>query len=403
MQFNCRLGTPDGRVIEEVHTASDEFALRRELERRGFHLFEARPSGFRIALPSFRKRKRAVSQGDFMIFNQELASLLKAGLPLMQALDLMLERMKPGRFQEVMLDIRNRVRSGEEMSEAFNRYADMFPRLYPASLKAGERSGDLELVLRRFVRYLKLVGDARKRVTTALVYPTVLMLLSLVMVGILSLYVVPKFEDFFNTLEVDLPLPTKITLGFSSFMTQHFVWVTLGVIAAIFFFRRWVRTDSGSYALDHFKLRMPLVGPVLHRFSLSEFSRSLSTLLSGGIPLVSAFEIGTEAVGNTYVRRKLTPTIQQVREGKPFYQALEESGVFMPLAINLVKVGEETGALDEMLGNVSDFFDEQVETRLSRLLALLEPIMLVFLGLVVAMLLLSIYLPLFSSMGQSNF
>jgi type IV pilus assembly protein PilC len=402
MQFVCRLGTPDGRVIQEVHTASDEKALRRELERRGLHLFEARRSGLSFALPNFRRRRKAVSQGDFMIYNQELASLLKAGLPLLQALDMMLERMKPGRFQEVLSDIRNRVRSGEEMSDAFERYAEMFPRLYPASLKAGERSGELEAVLRRFVRYLKLVGDARKRVTSALVYPAVLVLMSIAMVGVLSLYVVPKFEDFFNTLEIELPLPTRITLGLSSFMTNNLLWVVLVVVAAAVFFQRWRKSDAGSYALDRFKLRVPLIGPILHRFALSEFSRSLATLLSGGIPLVPAFEIGTQAVGNSYVRRRLQPTIQKVREGKAFYQALEDSGVFTALAINLVKVGEETGALDEMLTNVSDFFDEQVETRLGRVLSLLEPLLMVFLGLVVAMLLLSIYLPLISSMGNSN-
>ncbi len=402
-QFVCRLGTADGRVIEEVHSAIDERALRRELERRGLHIFEAKPSGLHFSLPSFRRRQKAIPPTEFMIFNQELASLLKAGLPLLQALDLMLERMKPGRVQEVLTDIRDRVRAGEEMSDAFARYSDMFPRLYPASLKAGERSGDLENVLRRFVRYLKLVGEARKRVTSALVYPVVLVVLSLAMVGVLSLFVIPKFEDFFATLDVELPLPTRITLGMSSFLTENLLWVVVAVVTGGFFIRRWSRSDLGRLTLDRLKLRIPLVGSILHRFSLSEFSRSLGTLLAGGIPLVSAFEIATDAVGNNFVRRRLAPTIQQVREGQPFYQALEDSGVFYPLAINLVKVGEETGALDEMLTNVSDFFDEQVETQLGRVLSLLEPLLMVFLGLVVAMLLLSIYLPLFSSMGSSNF
>ncbi len=399
-QFVCRLGTADGRVVEEVHTASDERALRRELERRGLHLFEAKRKGLHIALPTLRRR---IPQTEFMIFNQELASLLKAGLPLLQALDLMLERMKPGPVQEVLTDIRDRVKSGEEMSDAFSRYADMFPRLYPASLKAGERSGDLENVLRRFVRYLKLVGKARKQITSALVYPVVLVVLSLTMVGVLSVFVIPKFQEFFTTLEVELPLPTRIILGISAFLTENLLLVTLGTLVTAFFFWRWSRSESGRLTLDRLKLRIPLIGSILHRFSLSEFSRSLGTLLAGGIPLVSAFEISTDAVGNQYVRRSLTPTIQQVREGQPFYQALEESGVFYPLAINLVKVGEETGALDEMLTNVSDFFDEQVETQLGRVLSLLEPLLMVFLGMIVAMILLSIYLPLFSAMGNSNF
>lgn len=402
-QFTCRLGTPDGRVIQEVHSASNERALRRDLERRGLHLFEAKASGLSFSMPSFRRRPKPVSQEAFMIFNQELASLLKAGLPLLQALDLMLERMKEGPIRDVLTDIRDRVRSGEEMSDAFSRYSEMFPRLYPASLKAGERSGDLENVLRRFVRYLKLVGQARKRITSALVYPIVLVVLSMSMVGVLALFVIPKFEEFFLTLDVELPLPTRMILGMSSFLVENIVWVVLSVVAVVFFFRRWSRTTLGRLTLDRLKLRIPLVGSILHRFSLSEFSRSLGTLLTGGIPLVSAFEIATEAIGNAFVRSRLVPRIQQVREGQPFYQALEDSGVFYPLAINLVKVGEETGALDEMLTNVSDFFDEQVETQLGRVLSLLEPLLMVFLGLIVAMILLSIYLPLFSSMGNSNF
>ncbi len=402
-QFTCRLGTPDGRVIQEVHRASDERALRRDLERRGLHLFEAKASGFSFSMPNFRRRPKPISQEAFMIFNQELASLLKAGLPLLQSLDLMLERMKEGPIRDVLTDIRDRVRSGEEMSDAFSRYSEMFPRLYPASLKAGERSGDLENVLRRFVRYLKLVGQARKRITSALVYPIVLVVLSMSMVGVLALFVIPKFEEFFLTLDVELPLPTRMILGMSSFLVENIVWVVLSVVAVVFFFRRWSRTTLGRLTLDRLKLRIPLVGSILHRFSLSEFSRSLGTLLTGGIPLVSAFEIATEAISNAFVRSRLVPRIQQVREGQPFYQALEDSGVFYPLAINLVKVGEETGALDEMLTNVSDFFDEQVETQLGRVLSLLEPLLMVFLGLIVAMILLSIYLPLFSSMGNSNF
>lgn len=407
MQFQCRVGTPDGRVLEEVFTASDESSLRQDLNKRGYHLFEVRRRGLGgrrgLSLPSASRRRRRIPVQDFMIFNQELAALLKAGLPLLQTLDLMLERMHNQHFRAVLTDVRDRVKSGEDLSEAFAAHGDLFPRLYPSSLKAGERSGELESVIRRFIRYMRLVLDARRRVVSALIYPAVLVVLSITMIAVMAIYVVPKFMGFFSELGADLPLVTRIVLAISSFASDNWVLLVLAVTGGTLALRSWGRTESGRFALDGFKVRLPLMGPVLHRFAQAEFCRSLATLLSGGIPLVPAFEIGVSAVGNAWVRSKLEPTIQMVREGKPFHAALETSEVFTDMAIDMVKVGEATGALDDMLSNVSDFLDEQIETRMQRLLTLVEPMMLVFMGIIIAILLISIYLPMFGMLGSSKF
>jgi type IV pilus assembly protein PilC len=404
MQFICRIGTPDGRVLEEVFTASDETALRTDLGKRGYHLFEVRRRGGgpSLALPTFGYRRRIPAQ-EFVIFNQELAALLKAGLPLLQTLDLMLERMKNPHFRSVLTDIRDRVKSGTDLSEAFTAHGDLFPRLYPSSLKAGERSGELEQVIRRFIRYMRLVLDARRRVISALIYPAVLVFLSVAMIAIMAIYVVPKFMSFFSELGDDLPLITQIVLAVSTFASSNWPLILIGLIVGVIALRTWGRTETGRLALDRFKLRLPFLGPVLHRFAMSEFSRSLSTLLSGGIPLVPAFEIAVSSVGNAYVRHRLEPTIQMVREGKPFHDALETSGIFTDMAVDMVKVGEATGSLDDMLSSVADFLDEQVETRMARLLSLVEPMMLVFMGIIIAILLVSIYLPMFSMLGSSKF
>jgi type IV pilus assembly protein PilC len=406
MQFICRVGTPDGRVLEEVFSASDETALRSDLGKRGYHLFEVKRRGAapHLGLPALLRggRRRRIPVGEFMVFNQELAALLKAGLPLLQALELMLERMKQGTFRSVLTEVRDKVKSGTDLSDAFAEYGDLFPRLYPSSLKAGEKSGELELIIRRFVRYMKLVLDARRRVFSALTYPAVLVCLSAVMIAIMTIYVVPRFMGFFNELDAELPLITQIVLGVSNFMSANWVFMLLVLVGGSFALRSWGRTEPGRLALDQMKLRAPFLGPVLHRFALSEFSRSLATLLSGGIPLVPSFEIGIASVGNSYVRSKIAPTIQMVREGKPFYAALETSGIFTDMSIDMVKVGEATGSLDEMLNSVSDFLDEQIETRMQRLLSLIEPIMLVFMGLIIAILLISIYLPMYSMLGSSK-
>lgn len=405
MQFVCRVGTPDGRVIEDVFNASDETALRSDLGKRGLHIFEVRRRGMptRISASAGRVRRRRVSPQEFVVFNQQLAALLKAGLPLLQALELVLERMPNAGFRAVLTDIRDRIKSGEDLSEAFASHGDLFPRLYPATLKAGERSGELEQVIRRFIRYMKLVLDARRRVISALIYPALLVCLSIAMIIVMAIFVVPKFMVFFTELNADLPLLTRIVLAVSRFANSNWPLLLLAVIGVVVFLRTWGRTETGALTLDRLRLRLPFLGPVLHRFALAEICRSLSTLLAGGIPLVPAFEIAVGSVGNSWVRGRIEPTIQMVREGKAFYEALEKSDVFTDMSIDMVKVGEATGSLDEMLANVADFLDEQIETRMQRLLSLVEPMMLVFMGIIIAILLVSIYLPLFSVLGQSKF
>ncbi|HWM91621.1 MAG TPA: type II secretion system F family protein [Thermoanaerobaculia bacterium] len=408
MQFVARVGTPDGRVLEEVHSASDETALRSDLGKRGFHIFEIRRRGVPVGMAGTasaagRMRRRRVPAQDFIVFNQEIAALLKAGLPLLQALELMLERMPQSHFRSVLTDIRDRVKNGEDLSEAFAAHGDTFPRLYPATLKAGERSGELESVIRRFIRYMRLVMDARRRVVSALVYPAVLVCVSIAMIVIMAIYVVPKFMGFFTELDAELPLVTRIVLAVSNFANTNWPVILLILVGGGLFLRSWGRTPTGRTAMDHFKMKLPFIGPVLHRFALAEFCRSLGTLLTGGIPLVPALEIAAASVGNTYVRGRIEPNIQMVREGKPFHEALDRSEVFTDMSIDMVKVGEATGSLDDMLANVADFLDEQIETRMQRLLSLVEPLMLVFMGILIAILLIAIYLPMFSMLGNSQF
>lgn len=406
MQFVARVGTPEGRVVEEVHAAADENSLRRELEKRGLHVFDLRRRGLGgslgkgLALP-FGRRRRVDAQ-HFLAFNQELAALIRAGLPLLHAMDLMVNRMAQGTFRSVLEEVRDRVRTGEDLSEAFAAHGDLFPRLYPSILKAGERSGELEQVLRRFIRYQKLVLEARKRVVSALVYPIVLVTLSIVMILIMLTFVVPQFEHFFAGAGVELPLITRTTLAVGTTIQSNWLLLLVALVAGVVFYRVWKNTPAGKLALDRLRLHLPFLGPVLHRFSLSEFCRSLSTLLSGGMPLVPALEIAVAAVGNASVRGAIEPQISRVRQGESFHEAIDASGVFPPMAVDMAKVGEATGALDEMLSNISDFFDEKVELQLQRILALVEPAMLMFMGVIVATILLSLYLPMFGALGRIN-
>lgn len=402
MEFVCHIGTPDGRVRREKRSAPDERTLRSELEREGLELLaleRQRGAALRARWPRFRQTR--VPLRDLLVFNQELAALLKSGLPLLQALHMLSSRQRHPLFRSILQQARERVKSGIELSDAFAEHGDAFPALYASSLKAGERTGELEQVVRRFIRYLRLVLDARKKVYSALVYPILLVGLSVTMIAVMALYVLPKFEVFYASMDLrELPALTRITMGVSRFLRDNLVLIVIGAFVASIFIRRWAATTAGRLALDRLRLRLPFLGLVLHRFALSEYCRSLSTLLSGGLPLVPALEISTRAVGNSWVRSQLEPSIRRVREGVSLHAALGEAGLVPQLALDMVEVGEATGSLDQMLANVSEFFDEEVETRMGRFLSLIEPIMLILVASIVALLLASVYLPMFSALGQ---
>lgn len=402
MQYVCRIGTPDGAIVEEIHRADDAGILRRDLQRRGLHVFEIRPRGLpklSLSLPRLH-RKRKIALREFMVFNQEMAALLGAGLPLLQSIEMVLSRLKDPTFRSVLEDVRDRVESGQELSTAFAAHGDLFPRLFSSTLKAGERSGDLERVIRRFVRYLQLVLEARKRVVSALVYPAVLVILSIAMIVVMTVFVVPQFAQFYDDLEAELPAITQVTLAIGVFVRTRWLPLSILLIGGFFVLRYWSRTQHGRVLMDRAKLRIPVLGPILHEFAVSEFSRALATLLQGGLPLVPSLEISVSAVGNAYVREQLTPVIEAVREGRPLHMALEKSEVIEDLAVDMVQVGETTGELGTMLTSIADFLDQEVEIRMGRLLSLVEPLMLVFMGIVVALLLVSVYLPMFSVLGQ---
>ncbi len=401
MQFVCRVGTAEGRVFEEVRQASNEAALRGELERGGYHIFDIRRRGLlgHFAMPSLGGRSKRVPTRPLLIFNQELSALLRAGLPLLQSLNLVIERQSHAGLREALREIRDQVESGLSLSDAVASFGDMFPPLYAPILMAGERTGNLEGVMDRFVRYQRLVQEAGRRVVSALVYPAVLVGLSMVLIGVMLVYVVPGFEDFFTEMGTDLPVITKAIMILSDLVVDYWMLWLVAVAAVTLLAVRMASGAHGTVWLDRLKVRLPLVGTLLHRLALSEFCRSLATLLDGGTPLVAALDVSTRAVSNSYIARQLAPVPRQVSEGMAFHQALETTGVVPDLAVNMVSVGEATGGLGTMLNTVSDFLDDEVETGLQRMLSLVEPIMLVFMGIIIATLLISVYLPLSSALG----
>lgn len=389
-----RVGTTEGQILERrvesltFETASDE------LRKQGLHIFSGRRSGFSPGSLIPRGGK-VISTERFLLFNQELAALIRAGLPILQSLDLMLERQRSPRFKQVLTEIRDKVQSGVALSDAFAAYGDAFPAIYSTSLRAGERSGEVEAVIRRFLRYQKLLVALRKKVISALVYPTVLVFLAGGMIFVMLTYVIPKFSEFYEGFDAELPFLTRTLIDFAFIVRNNTPIVLLLLLASVFMLRSWTKTTAGRWAIDAFNLRIPFVGGVLKRVAIMQFTQSLGTLLGGGTPMVPAIEIASQSVTNRMVGGRLDGIVQKVREGQPLWKSLEETTVMSDLAVEMVKVGESTGALVEMLQNASEFYDEEIEVSLSRAMSLIEPTILVILGVVIAVLLYAFYLPLF--------
>jgi type IV pilus assembly protein PilC len=398
-QFSVKAGWPDGSIGEEGVLAQDAGAARAEVERRGGHVFEIRRRG--LALGGKRSGRRGrIKMSEFLIFNQEMIALLKAGLPVVHSFEILLERQESPVLRRVLQDVRDRVNSGASISEAFAEQGDLFPRLYWTSLKAGEKSGEIESVLRRYLKYQKTVMALSRKVLSTLVYPAILILLSIVLITILMTVVIPKFQDFFGEFGGELPLLTVIVIRTASFLRDHIVWILGGLIGLGFFALRWLKTTAGAEWGDRLLLKIPVIGGIFRRSGITQFTRSLATLLGGGTPLVPALENAADAIGNRFLSRRVRDVVPRVREGGELWKSLEGTGLFTNLTIEMVKVGETSGALEEMLSSVSDFYDEEIETLLARVISFVEPAILVVMGGVIVTILLSVYLPIFRLMSQ---
>jgi type IV pilus assembly protein PilC len=394
MEFRCRLGTPSGEIIEGVYIAQSEAALRRELEEKGLHILSLRARGGLGGL-SLGRRPNKIARHEFLVFNQELATLLKAGMPLVQSLDILRVRLANPVFKAVLDDVYEKVRAGTSLSDAFSAHGELFPAVYTASLMAGERSGNLETVLRRFVAYSKVIDTVRSKTISALIYPIILILLAVVLVGIIVLKVVPTFSDFYGTFGAELPVSTKIIVAISDVARSQALVILAVVVGGAMAFYAWIGQPGQKARFDRVVLGLPGVGPSMHKFATSQLARTMGTLLGGGIPLVNALDIAAKSTGNRHLGRELEVVAQRVREGQGFAATLLERHTVPDVAIKMIEVGESTGALQEMLNSLADFYDEEIETEVGRFVTLIEPALLVIMGVVIAVIVLALYMPLF--------
>jgi type IV pilus assembly protein PilC len=403
-QFVCRMALPTGEIVERTMVADSESALRRELEEKDMLLLESkRANPLGSALSDAMSMRPGIAAREFLFFNQEFSALLRAGLPILASLDILIDRRKNQVFKKALVNIRERVRSGEALSDAFDAQGELFPKLYSASLASGERSGELPLVLKRYINYTRGIMAIRKKVVGALIYPAILVTASAIIVVIMLFYVIPTFASLFKDLGTTLPWTTQLLVDMATFLRSMWQFLLAGLVGALVAFTVWKRSPSGRIGFDRLRMRIPLIGPAIKDYAQNRFTRTLSTLLAGGIPLVTALELAARAVGNFVLEKELMAATMRVREGSALWESLERTGYISDMAIEMVKVGESTGALVEMLDNASEFSEEEIDFRLSKMVTLIEPLMLVFMALIVTGMILAIYMPLFQAVGSSKF
>ncbi|HEX8198013.1 MAG TPA: type II secretion system F family protein [Pyrinomonadaceae bacterium] len=402
-EFVCRLGTPSGEIVTRTVEANAANEARAHLEKEGYRVFaiSSGESEFGSSLPFIgSNRAKAVKPADFLLFNQQIAALLKAGIPVLQAVSMLRRRAASPRLRDVLGEVEEKIRGGTALSEAFEQQ-HIFPRIYTASILAGERSGALDDVLARYVNYLRRSVQIKRKVRGALAYPIFLLAASIFMVLFLSVYVVPKMATLFSGITAgrSLPLLTRVVVSISNAVAGNFWWVfplAIATIAGLYF---WSRTEGGRLFFDRFFLKIPLVGNLIVQMTTAQVSRSMATLLAGGITVPESWEIASESVTNRELRRRSRSVLSSVREGRTLTDSLEDASWLPPLALDMIGIGERSGSLREMLDEVSGFYDAEAEVRMEQLTTLLEPVILVVMGSFVIMILLAIYMPIIQTIS----
>jgi type IV pilus assembly protein PilC len=399
VEFHCRVATASGQISEATYVAENEARLRTELEEKGLFLLSVQGrSGLKVGGIQFRiPRRRKIPMTEFLVFNQELATLLRAGLPLVQSLDILRRRAPNPTFKAALDDIYDKVRSGSALSEAFEAQ-QLFSGVYTASLMAGEKSGSLEQVLRRYVTHIKVMLGVRSQVISALIYPCVLILLSVGVVSMIVFKVVPQFAEFYAQYGegAQLPASTRVVVAISTTLLESGPFILLALAALVVGSVMWFRQPVERQRFHAAILRVPFFGPLARKLATAQVSRTLATLLAGGIPLVNALDIAAKSVANKSIAAGLAIVAKDVREGGSLGVALAKQKIFPHVAVEMVEVGESTGALADMLNSVADFYDEENGTTLTRFSNLIQPVLLIVMGVVIAFLLMSLYMPLFN-------
>ena len=397
-EFLIKVADERGRLLEHVETGYSEAEVRDRFVQQGFLVYWVRPRGI-LSGDFSLKRRGKVKQSQFLIFNQQFLTLIKAGLPILQSLDLLIKRQRNKYLQTLLQNVRDRVKGGELLSDAFAAQG-AFPKIYSTTLMAGEKSGNMEEVLSRYIAFQRLALTFKKKLAVSMVYPALLVTVVFAMLIFLVTYVVPQFAKLYSDMNAQLPAITLIMLNIGTHAQRYAPIAAAAVIIAALLLWQWKRTDRGAEAVDRGILKMPILGEVWLKYQVANFSRMLSTLLAGGMPLVPSLETAGASMSSRRILNGIKEAAVHVREGRALAKSLEDQKMFPDLSVEMIEVGESTGALPAMLNSVAEFYEEDVQTALGAAMALIEPIILIIMAVFVGGILISLYLPIFT-LGSS--
>jgi type IV pilus assembly protein PilC len=389
-EFTIRLADERGRIQEQTHAAATAEELRARFTQSGYLVYSVKPrSGFAGG------SKRKVKLEPFLVYNQQFLTLIHAGLPILSSLELLAKRQKDPVFRAQLEDVAARVKTGESISDAFEAQGG-FPLVYTVTLLAGERSGNLEEVLQRYLNFQRVSLTFRKKLKSSLIYPAFLIVMVIGLFIFLITFVVPRFAQLYDQLGTKLPSLTLLLLSIGKDVQHYGIYMGLALALIIYLVVRWSRTDSGAIFVDRVRIGTPGLGQVWLKYQVGLFSRTLATLLTGGLPLVSSLETAARSIDSRQISKAVYTSVESVREGQGLSTSLEETGVFPELSVEMIEVGESTGALPAMLNSVAEFIEEDVQTQLSAIMSLIEPLILIVMGVVVVIILIALYMPIFS-------
>ena len=394
-EYLVKVANEQGHLQQQVERGFSEAEVRDRFVQQGYLVYWVKPRGVFSAGKINLSSQGKIKQSKFLVFNQQFLTLIKAGLPVLQSLDLLIKRQKDSGLRSLLDNVRDRVKSGELLSDAFEAQG-VFPKIYTTTLLAGERSGNMEEVLGRYIAFQRLALTFKKKLAVSLVYPTLLVSVVFCMMIFLITYVVPQFAKLFDTLDAKLPAITILMLRIGTNVQMYAPYLLIAAVASVFALWRWKSTDKGADRIDGAILALPMLGEIWLKYQVASFSRTLSTLLSGGLPLVPALETAGASMSSRKILNGISEAVVLVREGQTLARSLEEQELFPPLSVEMIEVGESTGALPAMLNSVAEFYEEDVQTALGAAMALIEPVILIFMAVVVGGILISLYLPIFT-------
>jgi type IV pilus assembly protein PilC len=393
--YICRIAGEDGRIEVRSMLATTAEECRRTFEGEGRLVLSVRRDWNRIGNLGFGLG-RPVKERDIILFNQEFVAMIKAGYPILKSLESIAGRVKNVHLREILNEVAGEVRKGRALSEAFEPYEKLFTPVYTASLMAGEKGGNLPASIGRYILYAKMVTQTRSRIKSAMTYPTVLIVFALILMGILINFVIPRFSDFYQSFAAEMPAISRAVMAVATGLSSHWYIPAALLGAAVVAVVRLRRRPDFRYQIDRFKLRVPFGRTVWRESGISLFSRTLGLLLEAGISLIAAIDIAIKAVPNAWIVRHMQEVPDRIRNGEGLSEALAQSGTFPPLALDMIRIGESSANLQGMLGDMADFYDERVRAKIETLVTLVEPVVIILMGLAVAAMLLAVYIPIFN-------